>query len=284
MLGAVLLSDTTLPALIIDERLQAADSTARATADLQRDARPHGAGEPVDALTLVEHLKQNGDLETVSDAASVDLLAGGPAVGDVRQYARIVRENAMLRRLLYAAYEIQARSSPRGATARPRRPGRARPRGRPRGLPQGLPLDPRSCRHGDDQARRALRAGKPITGTASGFEDLDTITGGFQPGNLIILAARPSMGKCQRAPSSSTTPVPAVAARIDDLVGRRRGRRRLRRFPRLISASERSKVSAGLRSGVQADLPPAARLRPPGGSPPPANHPLLNDRLARAET
>ncbi len=39
------------------------------------------------------------------------------------------------------------------------------------------------------------REGRSLTGVASGFADLDTITGGFQPGNLIIIAARPSMGK-----------------------------------------------------------------------------------------
>ena len=110
VLGAVLLSDTALPALIIDERLQ--------PADFYRDSHGliftamldlHGAGEPVDALTLVEHLKQNGQLEAVGGRATVDLLAGSvPAVGNVRQYARIVRDNAMLRRLLHASYEIQA--------------------------------------------------------------------------------------------------------------------------------------------------------------------------------
>ena len=52
------------------------------------------------------------------------------------------------------------------------------------------------------------RDGKSITGTASGFEDLDTITGGFQPGNLIILAARPSMGK---SPAASTSRRPVAA-------------------------------------------------------------------------
>ena len=43
---------------------------------------------------------------------------------------------------------------------------------------------------------QALSAeGRSLTGTPSGFSDLDTITGGFQPGNLVIIAARPSMGK-----------------------------------------------------------------------------------------
>src|SRR3954463_6785873 len=111
VLGAVLLSDTALPALIIDERLQ--------PADFYRDSHGiiftamlalHGAGEPVDALTLVEHLKQAGQLDAVGGRATVDLLAGSvPAGGTARQYARIVRENAMLRRLLNAAYEIQAK-------------------------------------------------------------------------------------------------------------------------------------------------------------------------------
>ena len=46
-----------------------------------------------------------------------------------------------------------------------------------------------------DKLQKLSLEGNPLTGTPSGFEDLDNITGGFQPGNLIILAARPSMGK-----------------------------------------------------------------------------------------
>src|SRR5918996_2202217 len=111
VLGAVLLSDTALPALIIDERLRADDFYREAHGRIyQAMLDLHTVGEPVDALTLVEHLKQAGELEAVGGRAAIDLLAGSvPAVGNVRQYARIVRENAMLRRLLGAAYEIQAK-------------------------------------------------------------------------------------------------------------------------------------------------------------------------------
>src|SRR3954449_4373145 len=178
VLGAVLLSDTALPALIIDERLQPEDFYREAHGLIfQAMLDLHTVGEPVDALTLVEHLKQAGLLENVGGRAAVDLLAGSvPAVGNVRQYARIVRENAMLRRLLRASYEIQARvhshEAPpraprvpaprplsRGPAARAGRPRRALdPRGRPRRPPQGLPRHPRPALGGARQARAALRA------------------------------------------------------------------------------------------------------------------------------
>ena len=199
VLGAVLLSDTALPALIIDERLQPEDFYREAHGLIfQAMLDLHTVGEPVDALTLVEHLKQAGLLENVGGRAAVDLLAGSvPAVGNVRQYARIVRENAMLRRLLRASYEIQARVHSHEAP--------------PREL---VDLAERSILEvAHDDRRKDFRAihdllsaeldkleqlsahGTSITGTPSGFEDLDRITGGFQPGNLIILAARPGMGK-----------------------------------------------------------------------------------------
>ena len=114
VLGAVLLSDTALPALIIDERLHPDDFYREGHGRIYKAMLDlHTLGEPVDALTLVEHLKQAGDLESVGGRAAIDLLAGSvPAVGNVRQYARIVRDNAMLHRLLRAPT-----TSSRGSTA-----------------------------------------------------------------------------------------------------------------------------------------------------------------------
>jgi replicative DNA helicase len=199
VLGAVLLSDTALPALIIDERLHPDDFYRESHGRVyQAMLDLHSLGEPVDALTLVEHLKQAGDLDAVGGRAAIDLLAGSvPAVGNVRQYARIVRDNAMLRRLLRASYEIQARVHSHEAL--------------PRDLVDMAERAILEVAHEDsrkdfraihdlldaelDKLERLSREGKAITGTASGFDDLDVITGGFQPGNLVILAARPSMGK-----------------------------------------------------------------------------------------
>src|SRR4051795_5248463 len=199
VLGAVLLSDTALPALIIDERLQPGDFYRESHGQIFAAMLAlHGEGEPVDALTLVEHLKQSGQLDAVGGRATVDLLAGSvPAVGNVRQYARIVRENAMLRRLLNAAYEIQAKVHTHEAP--------------PRELVDLAERSILEVAHEDrrkdfraihdllsselDKLEQLSAEGLSVTGTPSGFEDLDRITGGFQAGNLIVLAARPGMGK-----------------------------------------------------------------------------------------
>jgi replicative DNA helicase len=256
VLGAVLLSDTALPALIIDERLHPDDFYREGHARIyQAMLDLHTLGEPVDALTLVEHLKQAGDLENVGGRAAIDLLAGSvPAVGNVRQYARIVRDNAMLRRLLRASYEIQARVHSHEAL--------------PRDLVDMAERAILEVAHEDsrkdfraihdlleselDKLERLSREGKAITGTASGFEDLDTITGGFQGGNLIILAARPSMGKCLAGSSLVYDPRTGARRRIDEVVAS-------------IDAGEEAfvasvgpdlklrpaRVSEGIRSGVQ---------------------------------
>ena len=134
-----------------------------------------------------------------AQAASTLLAGRGPRR---RQRAPVRADRARQRAAAppaAASYEIQAqRPRPRGATARPRRARRARhPRGRPR-----RPRARTSARSSELLARRARQAAEAlargparITGTPSGFDDLDAITGGFQPGNLIIIAARPSMGK-----------------------------------------------------------------------------------------
>src|SRR4051794_13899601 len=86
VLGAVLLSDTALPALIIDERLGAADFYRQSHAlILEAMLGIHNDGMPVDALTLVEFLKQHGAREAAGGAAGMELLSGSvPAVGNVR--------------------------------------------------------------------------------------------------------------------------------------------------------------------------------------------------------
>src|ERR671910_936392 len=262
VLGAVLLSDTALPALIVDENLQPGDFYREShglifTAMLDL----HGAGEPVDALTLVEHLKQAGQLDAVGGRATVDLLAGSvPAVGNVRQYARIVRENAMLRRLLDAAYEIQAKVHSHEAP--PRELVDLAERTILEVAHEDSRKDFRSIEVVLDAETTKLaepsRAGKAITGTASGYEDLDAITGGFQPGNLIVLAARPSMGKCLAGSTLVHDPRDGSRRRIDELVAA------YERGEEVVVASlnsrlklRRSRVSAAMRSGVQ----PLFRLR-----------------------
>jgi len=199
VLGAILLSDRTLYALVIDEGLKAEDFY-RERHGLIYEAMLglYAENEPIDVLTVTEQLRSLGQLEEVGGTSAVDSLAGAvPAAGNARRYAQIVREHALMRRLLATTYEIQAQVLNNAAL--------------PKEIVEQAERAMFEVAHDDrtkdfqnvgtvlfaeiDKWQKLSAGNQSITGTPSGFADLDEITGGFQPGNLIIIAARPSMGK-----------------------------------------------------------------------------------------
>ncbi|HEX7290990.1 MAG TPA: replicative DNA helicase [Conexibacter sp.] len=199
VLGAILLADTTLYGLVINEGLKPEHFYREQHATVYRAMlRLYEESREIDVLTVTEELKQTGELEQVGGPAMVDALAGAaPAAGNVREYARIVQSNALLRRLLATTQQIQANVWNHEAPARE--------------LVEWAERDILEVGHDDrqkdfravgevlhdemDKLHRLSLEHTALTGTPSGYKDLDEITGGFQPGNLIILAARPSMGK-----------------------------------------------------------------------------------------
>ncbi|HEV3230148.1 MAG TPA: replicative DNA helicase [Solirubrobacteraceae bacterium] len=199
VLGAILLSERAMYPLLIDEDLKADDFYRQRHASIYSAMLElYHAGEPIDVLTVTEHLRQNGRLEDVGGQAAIDALAGAvPAAGNARQYARIVRDNALMRRLLTTSYEIQAsvldrRAAPRDLVEQAERAvlevAQQDHRRDFKPVADVLTVEL-------DKLQRLSQGGAELTGTPSGFTDIDRITGGFQPGNLIIIAARPSIGK-----------------------------------------------------------------------------------------
>ncbi len=203
VLGSVLLSDQTMYALAIDVNLQPEDFYRPAHQVIFGAMRAlYEQADPIDKLTVTEKLKQAGQLDAAGGATAIEALAAAPpVVGNARQYGKIVKETALVRGLLTATYRIQQQVADHA--------------GNPLEL---LDQAERSILEiGHDDRRKDFRgifevleteiekltalaaAGKEITGTPSGFPDLDEITGGFQAGNLIVLAARPSMGKSSLA-------------------------------------------------------------------------------------
>ena len=199
VLGAILLSERALYPVAVEDGLRP-EHFYREQHRIVYAAmlELHDRGEPVDLVTLKEHLRQAGRLEEAGGEAALHGLAGSvPAAGHARHYAAIVYENALVRRLLATLYDVQSgvlehRASPRELVEQAERAildvahdGRGR-----EFKVVGDVLDVEL-----DKLHRLSKEGTALTGTPSGFKDLDELTGGFQPGNLIVIAARPGMGK-----------------------------------------------------------------------------------------
>jgi replicative DNA helicase len=201
VLGAVLLTEQALDGILLEVGLRADDFYRPrhqlifgAMVRLKEKAEP----EAVDALTVCDDLGRAGELDEAGGESYVHSLPTEvPAVGNVIHYARIVKEYSLLRRVLTATRDIQdevlSRSgSPRDLIERAEKTlfqiGHDDGKGEMRSIEDVL--------HEEVDKLEALsRQDVGLTGTPSGFNDLDDVTGGFQAGNLVVLAARPSMGK-----------------------------------------------------------------------------------------
>ncbi|WP_405393518.1 replicative DNA helicase [Streptomyces sp. NBC_01102] len=159
----------------------------------------YGDGEPVDPITVAAELAKSGDLARIGGAPYLHTLVQAvPTAANAEYYAEIVHDLAVRRRLIDAGSRIQAmawsgegevsqvsdaaQAEIHAATeiataAEPKRPGEG------------------SLASTIDELQAIQNRDGALTGVSTGFKDLDSLTQGLQPGQLVVVAARPAMGK-----------------------------------------------------------------------------------------
>ncbi len=154
-------------------------------------------GEPADLVTLTAALQQQGALEAVGGSSYLATLVDYvPTAANIAYYCRLVKEKAISRHLIRVATEIATRGYEGGEVEK--------------ALDwaeksifeiTGMKTRPSYFATRDilkdtfKTIEKLFERKELVTGVPSGFTDLDTMTAGLQPGELIIIAARPSMGK-----------------------------------------------------------------------------------------
>ena len=220
MLGAMLLSK---------DAIAAAAETLGGPDDFYKPAHAHiyeaitglySAGEPIDPVTVADELRRSGLLDLVGgSAALVSLQSGTPATTSAARYAKIVEEHALLRRMIWVSSEIiegaygvpddvdklidDAESRMYSVADR-----RLTDTTRPIGELLGLTLD---------RLEELYNRGESITGVPTGYVDLDKILSGLQPNALVVVGARPAMGKCLRHDSLLVDPATGSRHTIEEL-------------------------------------------------------------------
>ncbi|MBE9538237.1 MAG: replicative DNA helicase [Proteobacteria bacterium] len=158
------------------------------------------AGSPVDVITVADKLTANGELDAAGGLAYLAELAGNtPSASNIRAYAEVVRERSSLRSLIEVAQDIaesgfnpEGRSSTDLIDEAERLIMQISEQGPKTGGPQEVnPLLKGALERIDE----LFNSGGDITGLTTGYTDLDGMTSGLQPSDLIIIAGRPSMGK-----------------------------------------------------------------------------------------
>lgn len=159
------------------------------------------ASKPADVITVFEHLQNQGNAEAMGGLGYLNSLAQYvPSASNIRRYAEIVRERSILRKLVTASDEIATNAfNPKGravdkildeAEQKIFNIGEEGSR-----MKQGFQSMDSLVVDLLDRVQEMADNPNDITGVPTGFHDLDKMTSGLQPGDLVVLAARPSMGK-----------------------------------------------------------------------------------------
>src|SRR6202162_5753868 len=156
------------------------------------------SSRPIDIITLTEELERKKELQAIGDVGYVSsLLDGVPDRPSIEHYVKIVRDKALLRGLIHAANTAIARAADQSDLAEEvlsdaeaaifqlseKRIGR------------GFLGVQEIVRESFGSVDALLQRGQRITGLATHYENLDEMTSGLQRSDLVIIAARPSMGK-----------------------------------------------------------------------------------------
>lgn len=158
------------------------------------------ANKPLDLITVSENLENKKELDSAGGLAYLaELAKNTPSVSNITAYARIVRERATLRQLISAAQEIaNAGFNPEGrdtqallSLAEQKVARISEGRLQEGGFNKVNDLLKSTVQRIDD----LNKSESDITGLTTGFKDLDKMTSGWQKGDMVIIAARPSMGK-----------------------------------------------------------------------------------------
>jgi replicative DNA helicase len=155
-------------------------------------------GDVVDPLTLADELGRRGELEASGGRDYIGFLVDAvPTAANVEYHAKIVREKALLRRLIEVSTAIVSEAFEGRTTAADlidEAESRIFQVSQDQGN-QGFTRIKELLWPAMERIEAVSREGRTVTGVPTGFRDLDEMTSGFQPSDLVIVAARPSMGK-----------------------------------------------------------------------------------------
>jgi len=213
--------------------------------------RLYSRGDPIDQLTLTNELRGSGEFDKVGGRAYIfEIVESVPTTANVSRYADIVRSKAILRAVIDASSRIAE-----DAFREPEDVGEALDAAEQliysisnRRLKEQLSPVSELAPGALEMIQQLYESEGEVTGVETGFEDLDRLTTGFHKSDLIILAARPAMGKCVKWDNLVVDPESGERLTIEECVKRR--------LPRVSNVSEAGElqttdISDWIDSGVK---------------------------------